>query len=161
MRAISWASCEDALSKFGFTVEHFPNSSTVRVLPPSPYYLVSVPCNRTNSFSMQCLHGRDSFYCIGREGKLQVPRAPTGLVQAKQGRKPIWKNGPLFLSLIELLEVINGTQPYRCSTLDDFYVIPASGTLMLYVSHHDEVLLYAGWAQGDSNCIKKLFLGGG
>lgn len=149
MRAISWASCEYALSKYGFTVEHFPNSSTVRVLPPSPCYLVSVPCNRTNSFSMQCLHGTDSFYCIGREGKLQVPRAPTGSVQAKQGRKTIWKNGPLFLSLIELLEVINGTQPYRCSTLDDFYVIPASGTLMLYVSHHDEVLLYAGWAQGD------------
>ncbi len=146
MLAVSWESLESKLLELGMSVERFPDSSDIRVLPPKPCYLISVPCSSSTPFTMECHQGADLFYCVGREGSLKIRNESIGPGQSKRCPRIVRRNSPFQLSFDELLGSINGTRNNRYGTSDDFYAIPASGTFMLYVSHHDEVLLYFGWS---------------
>ena len=147
MLAMSWKSLESKLHELGMSLEHFPDSPDIRVLPPKPCCLVSVPCGSSIPFTMECHQGADLFYCVGREGSLIIPNEAIEPGRSKRCRRIVRRNGPLQLSFDELIGWINGTRNSRCGTSDDFYAIPASGAFMLYVSHHDEVLLYFGWSE--------------
>ena len=148
MLAISWESLESKLFEFGICVEHFSDSPTIRLSFPKPCYLIGVPCSKSTPFSMKGLQGADLFYCVGREGCLRIPKFFMEPVQSKRSQRIIRRNGPFQLTFDELIELINGTQNNRCGTSDDFYAVPASGAFMLYVSHHDEILLYFGNQRG-------------
>ena len=147
MHDLSKESFEQKLHELGFMIEFFPDSSAIRVSPPIPSYLLCIPCNGSIPFDIDCLAGSDLFYCIGREGNLALGKEFISPVRMEKRGRNVHRNGCKVFSFIELKRLINETRSCRCGSCDDFYAIPTSGTFMLYVSHHDELLLYFGWSK--------------
>ena len=147
MNALSKELFKQKMHELGFVIEHFPDSSAIRISPPILGYLLCIPCNSSIPFDIECLNGPDLFYCIGREGKLAFVKESIPPVGREKRGRMVHRKGCMALTCKELKRLINETRSCRCGSSDDFYAIPVSGTFMLYVSHHDEVLLYFGWSK--------------
>ena len=144
MKVLSQNEIEEKIANYGICLEHFPGTSTIRLMPPRQCYLLSIPCGKETPFSLQNLHCvSEVFYCVGREQVIALP----GDLKSKDNNSQEFKNvrHPICLTCDELCRVINETRPLRTDVTGDFYAISDMGTFMLYVSHHDEVLLYFGW----------------
>jgi len=124
MVEISLAEFEKKVRPFGFCMEHVEDSSSIRIKPPSPCLLLTVPLGTDQPLALSPLWGEINFFCVGREPNIVHP---------------------FILSCGELTDTINRSYENRSGTSDDFYAIPDTGSSMIYVSHHDEVLMYFGW----------------
>lgn len=144
MTALTFEELEVAVAQYGIGVERFPNSETIRLTPKKQCYLLSIPCGQDIPFSIKCLNCiSDAFYCVGRERRFALP--DTCETKHPHCVKLRYVQYPVSLTCDELCRIVNDTWQYRKGVADDFYAIPTTGTFMLYVSHHNEILLYFGW----------------
>jgi hypothetical protein len=144
MKVLSQKEFEEKIANFRICLEHFPGTSTIRLEPPKQCHLLSIPFGKETPFSLKNLNcASEVFYCVGREQVITLP----GDLGAQDANSAECQNvrHPICLTCEELCRVINEARPFRNDVTGDFYAISDMGTFMLYVSHHDEVLLYFGW----------------
>ena len=144
MKVLSQKEFEEKIANFRIGLEHFPGTATIRLTPPKQCHLLSIPFGKETPFSLKNLnYASEVFYCVGREQVITLP----GDLRTQDANAVECQNvqHPICLTCEELCRVINDARPFRNDVTGDFYAISDMGTFMLYVSHHDEVLLYFGW----------------
>ena len=135
---------EAKILDLGFSMEHFQDPCTIRILPPKHCYCLNFPCGKDMPFSLTNLNcTSDVFYCVGREQIISLPII--GKTKASALKHCRYVRHPVSITCDELCRIINEMWQYRNNVSDDFYAISLTGAFMIYVSHHDEILLYFGW----------------
>ena len=143
MTELSPEAFEEKAAQLGITIERFSDSDTIRLLPSKLSYLLCIPYGNEAPFSLKNLSCKiDIFYCVGREQVFALPDNQE--TKDSYSTKCRFVRNPISLSCEELCWIINETRPYRKDVTDDFYAIPDSGEFMIYVSHHNEILVYLG-----------------
>ena len=143
MIELSPEALENKLAKLGITIERFSDSDTIRLLPSRQCYLLCIPYGNEAPFSLKNLSCTDDiFYCVGREKVFAWP--DNQRTKDSYSTKCRYVRNPISLSCEELCWIINETRSPRKDVADDFYAIPDSGKFMIYVSHHNEILIYLG-----------------
>ena len=140
---LSLAEFKEKVLSLGFCIEQLKGLSSVRITPPSPCLLLSIPFNEANPLSLSPIGGDVVFYCIGREFVFMLPQKTNSSFLSNTAYRRV--RHPVSMSCEELLKYVSVSQHNRSSTLDDFYAVPNTGTFMMYISHHDEILVYFGW----------------
>ncbi|PTX99232.1 hypothetical protein DB345_02330 [Spartobacteria bacterium LR76] len=100
--------------------------TTAVISPVGKFTLTEIPLNADFDFQ------RDVLPLLGDAAEFRI--VPRG---SKAGRHP-----PLILAREELPTHFAEWRPAAFGTDEDLYLIPDRGRLMMYWSHHDEILLY-------------------
>lgn len=142
MKPLSYEKLLHAAVRAGFVVDKFEDGS-VRIRPQDARMLITQKASSSASRGacLQLLSAHElDMYVVGREKRPPL-RNTTKRANNSTGTLARYRCARLTRPS-DLLTLLTSLPILGTSTENDVYIFDVSGTLLLYLSHHEEILVY-------------------